>query len=55
MQSPPPPSTIRSGHINIKDAECAKKNDGREISYIGLRLGATGAQTATKKFNFFQK
>ena len=24
---------LRSGHLDIKDAKCAKKNDGREISY----------------------
>ena len=34
----PPP--LRSGHLDIKDAQCPKKNDGSKISYhIISRLG----------------
>ena len=40
------PSPLRSGHIDINDAQCAKKNDGRKISYYIIpRLGARSAQT----------
>ena len=37
MQTPLP---LRSGHLDIKNAKCAKKYDGRKISYhIISRLG----------------
>ena len=42
MQTPHP---LRSDHLDIKDAQCAKKHDGREISYHISRLGARSAQT----------
>ena len=36
-------SPLRSGHLDIKDAQCAKNKNGRKISYhIISRLGATG-------------
>ena len=36
---------LRSGHLDIKDAQCAKYKDGRKISYhIISRLGAAGVQ-----------
>ena len=39
------PSPLRSGHLDIKDAQCAKKNDGRKFSYnIIPRLGAAGVR-----------
>ena len=42
MQTPPP---LRSGHINIRDEQCAKNKDGRKISdHIISRLGAMGVQ-----------
>ena len=47
MQTPPPLPIppLRSGHLDIKDAQWAKKNDGWEISYlITWRLFATGVQ-----------
>ena len=41
MQTPP----LRSGHLNIKDALCAIKNDGRKTLYhIISRLVAVGVQ-----------
>ena len=47
-----PPSEIhpiRNGHLDIKDAQCARKNDGRKTSYhIISRIGAT----AVKKGRF---
>ena len=37
---------LRSDHLDIKDAQCAKKNDGRKISYhIISRLSIAGSQT----------
>ena len=40
---PPPP--VRSGHLNIKYAQCAENKDGRKISYnITSRLGTMGFQ-----------
>ena len=37
---------FRSRHLDIKDAQCAKKNNGRKISYyIISHLGAGVAQT----------
>ena len=40
-----PLSSLKSGHLDIKDAQCAKKNDGRKISnHIISRLGAAGVQ-----------
>ena len=39
------PLSLRSGHLDIKDAQSTKKNDRRKISYhIISRLGATGVQ-----------
>ena len=36
---------LRCGHLDIKDAQCPNKNDGRKFSYhIISRLGATGVQ-----------
>ena len=36
---------LRSGHLDIKDAQCAKKKGGRKISYhIISRLGAAVVQ-----------
>ena len=36
---PPAPPPLKSGHLGIKDAQCAKNNDGRKIScHIILRL-----------------
>ena len=41
MQTP----LLRSGHLDTKDAQCAKKNDGRKIPHhIISRLGAAGIQ-----------
>ena len=50
------PSPLRSGHLDIKDAQCAENKDGRKISYRvwvqqGLKRGVLGAQ----KLNFLQK
>ena len=43
MQTPSP--LLRSGHLDIKDAKCAKNKYGHEISYhIILHLGAAGVQ-----------
>ena len=40
------PTPLRSDYLGIKDAQCARKNNGRKISYhITSCLGATGAQT----------
>ena len=40
FRSPPP---LRSGHLEIKDAQCAENNDGRKISYhIIPRLSGDG-------------
>ena len=51
MQTPPP---LRSGHLDIKDAQCAKKNYARKISYhIISRLGAAGVLGA-RNSNFFK-
>ena len=56
MQTPPLPSPLRSGNLEIKDAQWAKKNDGRNISYhIISHLGAIGAQALPQKFNFLKK
>ena len=33
------PLPLRSGHLDIKDAQCANKNDGRKISYRVSALG----------------
>ena len=36
---------LRSGHLDIKDAQCAETKDGPKISYyIILRLGAMSVQ-----------
>ena len=36
---------IRSGHLDIKDAQCDKKNDGHKISYhIISRWGTAAVQ-----------
>ena len=36
---------LRSGHLDVKYTQCAKKYDGRKISYqIISRLGAAGDQ-----------
>ena len=41
----PPLPLLRSGHLDIKDAQCAENKDGRKISYqIISCLGATGVQ-----------
>ena len=32
-ETPPPPAPVRSCHLDIKDAQRAKKNDGRKVSY----------------------
>ena len=41
MQTPP----LRSGHLDIRDALCAKKNEGLKISYhIISRLDAAAFQ-----------
>ena len=41
MQTPP----LRSDHFDTKNAQCAKKNDGRKIAYhIISRLGAAAVQ-----------
>ena len=42
MQIPPP---LRSGHIDIRDAQCPENNDGRITSY---------RVWAPKKSNFFK-
>ena len=45
-----------SSHLDMKDVQCAKKNDGREVSYhIITHLGATAAQTAPQTFYFLQQ
>ena len=49
MQTPP-----KSGHLDIKDAQCAKKNDGRKISYRiwalrPFKKGVLGAQKFLQK------
>ena len=36
--------TLRNYYLDIKDAQCAENKDGRKISHIILRLGATGVQ-----------
>ena len=37
------PTPLKSGHLDIRDAQCANKNDRRKISYhIISRLGAMG-------------
>ena len=42
MQTPPP---FRSGHLDIRGAQSANKNDGLKISHhIILRLGTTGVK-----------
>ena len=42
---------LRSGHLDTRDAQSAKKNSGSKISYhIKSSLGATGAQTTSQKF-----
>ena len=39
------PPLLRSGHLDIKDAQCAEDKDGRKISYhVVSRLGAVGVQ-----------
>ena len=39
------PSSLTSGHLDMKDAQRAKKNYGRKISYhIISRLGAAAVQ-----------
>ena len=44
---------LKSGHLQIKDAQCAKKSDGRKISY---RIWAPkDVQMAPQKGNFLQK
>ena len=46
------PLSIRSGHLDIKDEQCAESKDGHKISYhIKLRLDAVGVQ----KCNFLKK
>ena len=51
--NPPPP--LRSGHLDIKDEQCAKKNDGPKIwacvDAAAIKMGVFGAQ----KSNFLQK
>ena len=38
-------SLLRSSHLDIKDAQCAKKNDGRKILYHSIsRVGTAGVQ-----------
>ena len=56
MQTDPPPR-LKSGHLDIKDAQCAKKYDGRKISYhIISRLGAAAVQKCVLiKINFSLK
>ena len=56
MQTSPP--LLRTDHLDIKDAKCAKKNDGRKISYhLISRLGAAGVQKerCAQKFNSLHK
>ena len=41
----PPPLPLRSGHLYIKDAQCAETKDELKISYhIISRLGVMGVQ-----------
>ena len=43
MQTSPP--LLRTDHLDIKDAKCAKDKDGRKVSYrIISRLGVAGIQ-----------
>ena len=55
---PSDPSPLRSGYLDIKDAQYATNKDGCKISYhILSRLGATGVQRyvlGTQKFKFLQ-
>ena len=50
---------LRSGHLDIKDAQCAEIKEGRKISYhIISRLGAEGVQKwrfGRPKIHFFSK
>ena len=52
------PSPLRSGHLDIKDAQCDATKVARKISYyIISRLGAVGSKRSVlgiKKFNFLQ-
>ena len=39
MQTSPP---LRNAHLDIKDAQCAKENDGHKISSHHITLGRHG-------------
>ena len=64
MQTPPP-SLLRSRHLDIKDVQCAENKDGHTISYhIISRSGAAGVQKfkiqkiqkfGAQKFKILQK
>ena len=53
------PSSLTSGHLDMKDAQRAKKNYGRKISYhIISRLGAAAVQKGSfgrPKIKFIQQ
>ena len=40
---PTPTATLKSGHHNIKDAQCVKKNDGRKFYITSYRVSAPRA------------
>ena len=52
---------LRSGHLDIKDAQYATYKDGRKISYHNIsRLGAAGKRSkrgvvGARKFHFLKK
>ena len=42
MQIPPSsPPLLRSGYLRIRDAQCAKKNDGRKFHITSYRVWAS--------------
>ena len=62
VEIPPPPSPhLRSGHVDIKDAQCAENKDGRKISNHIMFISRLAVRAlkrgffGTQKFNFLQK
>ena len=56
---PPCPHSLRSSHLDIKDAQCAKKMIGVKFDITSYRAwaprGSKKDVLGTQKFNFFQK
>ena len=56
---PPSPPPLKSGHLDIKDVQCAENKDGRKIScHIISGWDVTGVKKARfghQTFNFIQK